>query len=50
MRNVYVVMERGEDLPESVWATRKTAEVRAKQLGGEEEGVVVEEYGLLGEE
>ena len=49
MRNVYVVMERGEELPDSVWATRKAAEAKAKQLGSEED-VTVEEYGLLGEE
>jgi len=42
-------MERGEELPDSVWATRKAAVEKAKQLGGEDEGVVVEEYALQGE-
>lgn len=54
MRNIYVVVERGDEgnfeLPDSVWATRKAAEAKAKQLGGEDEGVVVQEYGLLGED
>lgn len=51
MRKVYVVMERGEELPDSVWATKEAADAKAKQFGGEESGdVMVQEYALQGEE
>lgn len=44
---VYVVMERGEELPHSVWTNREEAETKAKEHGSPED-CTVEEYELAG--
>jgi len=45
VEKVYVVMERGEELPDSVWLTKEGAATRAAEMGSPED-VTVEEYEL----
>ena len=42
MKPVFIVLQRGEELPDSAWTTRELAEKRARELGSPEDSWVHE--------
>lgn len=39
METVFVVMQRGEEYPDSVWTTEEAAKERARELGSPEDAL-----------